>query len=114
LARGTTAYAKVMRHVKGVLFDVDSALVNMHRQQMLTRRGTSAYADGMDVAELDKLASGADPETGLAAAAALRRLAERLETAQVAKARALGWSWQDIATRLGVTKQTVHRKYRGI
>ena len=24
---------------------------------------------------------------------------------------ALGWSWQDIAVRLGVTKQTVHRKY---
>jgi len=26
-------------------------------------------------------------------------------------ARKLGWSWQDIATRLGVTKQTVHRKH---
>ena len=23
----------------------------------------------------------------------------------------LGWSWQDIAGRLGVTKQTVHRKH---
>jgi len=23
----------------------------------------------------------------------------------------IGWSWQDIAGRLGVTKQTVHRKY---
>jgi DNA-directed RNA polymerase specialized sigma24 family protein len=22
-----------------------------------------------------------------------------------------GWSWQEIADRLGVTKQTVHRKY---
>jgi len=27
-------------------------------------------------------------------------------------ARRAGWSWQDIAVRLGVTKQTVHRKYR--
>lgn len=68
----------------------------------------------MEVAELNKLASGADPDTGLAAAAALRRLAERLEAAQVANARTLGWSWQDIAARLGVTKQTVHRKYRGV
>jgi len=30
---------------------------------------------------------------------------------QVETARELGWSWQDIAERLGVTKQTVHRKY---
>jgi IS30 family transposase len=43
--------------------------------------------------------------------AALRVLTERLELLQVEKARALGWSWQEIANRLGVTKQTVHRKY---
>ena len=43
--------------------------------------------------------------------AALRALAERLELLQVQNARSLGWSWQDIAERLGVTKQTVHRKY---
>jgi IS30 family transposase len=36
---------------------------------------------------------------------------ERLEMLQVENARALGWSWQEIAGRLGVTKQTVHRKY---
>jgi DNA-directed RNA polymerase specialized sigma24 family protein len=68
----------------------------------------------MDATELNRLAAGADPDTGLAAAAALRRLAERLEAAQVAHARRLGWSWQEIAARLGITKQTVHRKYRGI
>jgi hypothetical protein len=68
----------------------------------------------MEVAELNRLAAGADPDTGLAAAAALRRLAERLEATQVANARRLGWSWQEIAVRLGVTKQTVHRKYRGM
>jgi len=43
--------------------------------------------------------------------AALRTLTERLEILQVENARMLGWSWQDIATRLGVTKQTVHRKH---
>ncbi|MFB7752680.1 AsnC family protein, partial [Streptomyces sp. NPDC056121] len=45
------------------------------------------------------------------AVAALRELTERLEILQVENARKLGWSWQDIAERLGVTKQTVHRKY---
>ena len=44
--------------------------------------------------------------------AALRQLTERLEILQVDNARALGWSWQQIAARLGVTKQTVHRKHR--
>ena len=60
------------------------------------------------------LAEGAasnDPDVGLRAVAALRALAERLELLQVENARTLGWSWQDIASRLGVTKQTVHRKY---
>jgi DNA-directed RNA polymerase specialized sigma24 family protein len=52
-----------------------------------------------------------DPDVGLRAVAALRALAERLEVLQVQTARELGWSWQDIAERLGVTKQTVHRKY---
>jgi CRP-like cAMP-binding protein len=52
-----------------------------------------------------------DPDIGLRAIAALRALTERLEILQVQSARELGWSWQDIAQRLGVTKQTVHRKY---
>jgi DNA-binding IclR family transcriptional regulator len=56
-------------------------------------------------------AASQDPEVGLRAVAALRALAERLELLQVQNARDLGWSWQDIARRLGVTKQTVHRKY---
>jgi AraC-like DNA-binding protein len=56
-------------------------------------------------------AASKDPDVGLRAVAALRTLAERLELLQVQNARDLGWSWQDIARRLGVTKQTVHRKY---
>ena len=43
--------------------------------------------------------------------ASLRALTERLEILQVENARKLGWSWQAIAGRLGVTKQTVHRKH---
>ncbi|HEY5393773.1 MAG TPA: AsnC family protein [Trebonia sp.] len=56
-------------------------------------------------------AGSADPEVGLRAVAALRVLTERLEILQVENARRLGWSWQDIGQRLGVTKQTVHRKH---
>jgi DNA-binding NarL/FixJ family response regulator len=52
-----------------------------------------------------------DPDVGLRAVAALRTLTEQLEVLQVDNARALGWSWQEIAARLGVTKQTVHRKH---
>lgn len=52
-----------------------------------------------------------DPEVGLAAVVALRQLVEVLEQLQVDNARARGWSWRDIARRLGVTKQAVHYKH---
>jgi hypothetical protein len=52
-----------------------------------------------------------DPEVGLRAVAALRGLLEVLEALQVDNARAKGWSWQDIASRLGVSKQAVHQKH---
>jgi hypothetical protein len=61
--------------------------------------------------ELVEGATGNDPDAGLRAVAALRALADRLEVLQVDNARRSGWSWQDIAGRLGVTKQTVHRKH---
>jgi CRP-like cAMP-binding protein len=63
------------------------------------------------VLEIAEGATSHDPDAGLRAVAALRALTERLEILQVQNARDLGWSWQDIAERLGVTKQTVHRKY---
>jgi hypothetical protein len=56
-------------------------------------------------------ASSRDPELGLRAVAALRGLVEALEALQVDNARAKGWSWQDIAGRLGVSKQAVHQKH---
>jgi DNA-binding NarL/FixJ family response regulator len=60
---------------------------------------------------ITEAAAGSDPDTGLRAVAALRALTERLEILQVDNARRAGWSWQQIAARLGVTKQTVHRKH---
>jgi hypothetical protein len=56
-------------------------------------------------------AGGRDPEVGLRAVAALRGLLEVLEALQVDNARGNGWSWQDIAGRLGVSKQAVHQKH---
>jgi predicted DNA-binding protein YlxM (UPF0122 family) len=42
-----------------------------------------------------------------------RLLADRLEALQVERARGLDWSWQDIADRLGVSRQAVHEKHAG-
>lgn len=64
-----------------------------------------------DPTRLAAAASGRDPRVGLRAALALRRLAETLEALQVSNARALGWSWQEIAEALEVSKQAVHKKY---
>ena len=64
-----------------------------------------------DEANLTIAAGGADPDGGLKAVRSLRVLIERLEALQVTQARAQGWSWQEIADRLGVTRQAVHRKY---
>ena len=61
--------------------------------------------------ELAGNAASNDPDVGLRAVAALRSLTEQLEILQVDSARAQGWSWREIADRLGVTKQTVHRKH---
>lgn len=53
----------------------------------------------------------ADPATGLAAVAALRRLADELEALHVSNARAQGWSWEAIAAALGVRRQSAHKKH---
>ncbi|ACQ81264.1 conserved hypothetical protein [Beutenbergia cavernae DSM 12333] len=52
-----------------------------------------------------------DPAVGLRAVRSLRELADRLESLQVERARALGWSWQDVAEALGVSRQAVHKKH---
>jgi Homeodomain-like domain len=51
------------------------------------------------------------PADGLAAVVALRRLADRLEDAEVERAVREGWSWSRIAEALGVTRQAVHKKH---
>lgn len=66
-----------------------------------------------EATDLAVAAGNSDPTVGLRAVSALRRLLERLEAAQVRNARRQGWTWQQIATALGVTRQAAHKKYKG-
>lgn len=52
-----------------------------------------------------------DPAEALAAVVSLRRMADRLEYASVAGALAEGWTWQQIAEALGVTRQAAHKRH---
>jgi transcriptional regulator with GAF, ATPase, and Fis domain len=52
-----------------------------------------------------------DPAEALAAVVALRRLAEQLERAAVARAMEQGWTWAQVAEALGVTRQAAHKKH---
>ncbi len=65
-----------------------------------------------DATKVAAAASSRDPAVGLAAVASLRGLLESLEELQVSNARAQGWSWQQIADVLRVSRQAVHKKYR--
>jgi CBS domain-containing protein len=81
-------------------------------KQSLTHTGTSSYLDAMEEAsEVVSQTASDDPEIGLRGVASLRALLEAVEELQVRRARELGWSWQQIAALLGVTKQAVHQKY---
>lgn len=64
-----------------------------------------------DATELAMQAGDSDPRTGLRAVAALRKLLERLEAVHVRSARVDGWSWQEIADELGISRQAVHKKH---
>ena len=64
-----------------------------------------------ELSKLNDAVDSRDPAVGLAAVAALRDLVEELEELHVDNARSLGWSWQQIAQLLGVTRQSVHKKH---
>jgi hypothetical protein len=66
------------------------------------------------MSEATKLADQAgsrDPAVGLRAVWALSLLLEKLERLQVDNARDHGWSWQQIADSLHVSRQAVHQKH---
>jgi predicted transcriptional regulator len=64
-----------------------------------------------DTTQVASAASSKDPSIGLKAVRSLRVLVERLEALQVENARGQGWTWEQIAQLLGVTRQAVHKKY---
>ena len=66
-----------------------------------------------DTTQVAAAASSRDPAVGLRAVRSLRTLVERLEALQVDNAREQGWTWEQIAQLLGVTRQAVHKKYAG-
>ena len=66
-----------------------------------------------EATELAAAAGSADAKVGLRAVLALRRLLESLEALQVDNARRQGWSWQEVADALVVSKQAVHKKHAG-
>jgi DNA invertase Pin-like site-specific DNA recombinase len=66
-----------------------------------------------DAVDLAAAAGDRDPRTGLRAVAALRKLLDQLERAQVRSARTQGWSWAEIASELGVTRQAAFKKHHG-
>ncbi|SDE88783.1 Sigma-70, region 4 [Blastococcus fimeti] len=64
-----------------------------------------------DTAQVASAASSKDPAVGLTAVRSLRVLVERLEELQVGNARGQGWTWEQIAEQLGVSRQAVHKKH---
>ena len=52
-----------------------------------------------------------DPAEALAAVVALRRLADRLETAAVDRAIGAGWTWAEIAEALDLARQGAHKRH---
>jgi hypothetical protein len=52
-----------------------------------------------------------DPATAIAAVIGLRRLADSMEREAVERAVDTGWTWQQIAQALGITRQAAHKRH---
>lgn len=91
---------------------IEEANGSARRYKIVAEWQPSAYADDV------RTAVGNDDDGGvvgeLARIAEDRRALTRREEVAVRRARHTGLSWAEIGTLLGVTKQTIHRKYRKV
>lgn len=69
--------------------------------------------DAERLSDLARATEDTDPLVGLDATVRMRQEMERLEAVLVRRARNQGATWERIAEALGVSKQAVHKKYRG-
>ncbi len=74
------------------------------RQLALTNERRQRYGAAMAT-------SPEDPAAAIAAVIGLRRLADRMEREAVERAVDEGWTWQQIAQALGVTRQAAHKRH---
>ncbi|MBV2364397.1 hypothetical protein ACFPZ0_09345 [Streptomonospora nanhaiensis] len=65
------------------------------------------------ITPLLETARGESPLAALHATVQLRGEVERLEAMHVRRARTQGYTWSEIATILGISKQALHKKYGG-
>jgi hypothetical protein len=88
-------------------------LTDQLRQCILTSAVVKTGDKTTEAAQLADAVASEDPAVGLRAVASLRALLEQLEALHVQSARDQGWSWQEIGSGLGVSKQAAHRKHGG-
>src|SRR4051812_4766726 len=80
-------------------------------------RGTSAAVSvsGQEICRLaEEAAEASDPEVALETLTRLRRELDEFERQQVARALTVGRSFGEIARRLGVSRQAVHRRFKDL
>lgn len=78
----------------------------------MTANSCQPSLTGMEVDDLSEQIHSTNPAVGLRAVGALHRLAEQVEAVHVRAAREQGWTWEQIGDALGVSRQSVHAKYR--